>query len=128
MPESSSEIATSSGMFGEILLVLSDNSGIIKVNQAVFDKNIITDVITLSYPALPGQTSDRAEIIVNIELAVEEGHIRSCASSELALYIAHGCDHLSGSEDNTPARRKRMLQREQQWVEKAKTLGLFPDL
>ena len=115
------------GAYGEILLVLADTPSIMRVNQSVFEKHAITDVITLAYPGLPGQSAGRAEIFVNVQLALEEGRRRAGATSELALYMAHGCDHLAGADDNTPARRKQMLLKERKWVKKAKELGLIPN-
>ncbi len=117
-----------SAQLGEIQLLLTDDSGIIRVNQSVFEKSGTTDVITLAYPALPGQASGRAEIFVNVEPAMREGARRAGTACELALYVAHGCDHLAGGRDDTPARRRRMLERERRWVLKAKELGLLAGL
>ena len=38
------------------------------------------------------------------------------ADRELALYLAHGCDHLTGADDATPAGRARMRRRELGWL------------
>jgi len=62
-----------------------------------------------------------AEIIVNVVRAQEEGKKRSrrgkwSAKHELALYIAHGIDHLTGADDAIPAERKKMRRREMRWV------------
>lgn len=60
-----------------------------------------------------------AEIFVNVERAAQ---VRPCsrkwnASRELALYIAHGCDHLiSGEDDARDDERKRMRARELRWL------------
>ena len=49
------------------------------------------------------------------------------ADYELALYMAHGFDHLSGAEDDTPEKKKAMLDTESAWLEETKDLvnGLF---
>lgn len=117
-----------SGEFDEILLAISDNAGIIRVNRSVFGKSSATDVIALSYPALPGQAAGRAEMFVNVEPALRKAGRRGGPECELALYVAHGCDHLAGGEDYTPEQRRRMLQRERRWVLKAKALGLLAGL
>jgi ssRNA-specific RNase YbeY (16S rRNA maturation enzyme) len=47
---------------------------------------------------------------------VREGPQHDGADAELALYIAHGFDHLSGADDNTPARRAAMRRTEMRWL------------
>jgi ssRNA-specific RNase YbeY (16S rRNA maturation enzyme) len=44
-------------------------------------------------------------------------------NAELALYIAHGFDHLSGADDDTPARRAAMRRTEMRWL-----AGLQPEI
>jgi ssRNA-specific RNase YbeY (16S rRNA maturation enzyme) len=63
-----------------------------------------------------------AEIFVNVERAVVTAQKRNgwSASKELALYIAHGCDHLiSGENDANAAERMRMRRRELRWLREA---------
>lgn len=60
-----------------------------------------------------------AEVFVNVERAVllGESSKKWSASKELALYIAHGCDHLITGEDDAQAdERKRMRGRELRWL------------
>ena len=60
----------------------------------------------------------KREIIVNAERAWLAGSRRRgwSPSRELALYIAHGCDHLNDERDTTPAGRRRMRRRELHWL------------
>ena len=51
---------------------------------------------------MPGDEAFSGDIIINLEQAVEEGFKRQGAEYELALYLAHGIDHLSGATDDTP--------------------------
>jgi len=48
---------------------------------------------------------------------------------ELALYLAHGCDHLAGADDATPRQRAAMRRRELRWLRAAAhadlLMGLF---
>jgi len=47
---------------------------------------------------------------------------------ELALYLAHGIDHLTGATDDSPLARRRMRTREMNWVRSAERRGLLHDL
>jgi probable rRNA maturation factor len=112
-------------------LVLTGDEEIRALNHRWFGKDRVTDVISFRHPAFPGEeTGDEGELVVNLEQALHEGNLRDGPDRELALYLAHGCDHLSGAEDNTPARKRAMLRRERAWVSRAESEnlvgGLFP--
>lgn len=103
----------------EVTLILTDDAGIAPLNRAIMRHEGITDVITQRYEPLPGEPDGViGEVIVNVERAWQvEGRKRGwTASRELALYIAHGCDHLNDEDDATPADRRRMRQRELRWL------------
>lgn len=115
------------------MLVLMDDVSIAAVNEACFGRFSPTDVISCRYDAIPGvpvDEGDSAEIFVNVERAVAEGSTRSgsrwSVSKELALYMAHGCDHLTGASDHTAAERQRMRARELRWLRSAERYGLLP--
>jgi rRNA maturation RNase YbeY len=111
--------------------VLTDDIGMEAINRLHLSRNGTTDVISFGYRPMPGE-GDRptGEIFVNIQRAVERGTSRKTwgASKELALYIAHGFDHLTGGRDHTALRRAKMRRTELRWLEKAETLGLTSDL
>ena len=112
--------------WGEVVVVLVDNAGITQINATHLNKPETTDVISFCYDPLPGETDLAADIVVNVDRAVEEGSRRNGgASRELALYIAHGCDHLTGADDGTPEDRKRMRRRELRWLTEADSCGLL---
>jgi rRNA maturation RNase YbeY len=116
---------------GEISVVITDDEGISRVNRRHLGRDGITDVISFLYPPMPGENGRHgAEIFVNAETAVEIGARRPAwgPSSELALYLAHGCDHLTGADDQSRADRARMRRRELGWVAKAKAKGLVSGL
>ncbi len=103
--------------WGTVTLVLTDDRGIARIKAATFGYREITDVVTLAYAPMPGFPETDAEIFVNVQRAFT----RPCRTSwtqeqELALYIAHGCDHLSGEDDQTQPDRCRMRQRELRWL------------
>ncbi|MFC1461440.1 rRNA maturation RNase YbeY [Verrucomicrobiota bacterium] len=105
----------------DLSVVLMDDAGIAEVNRKYLDNSFATDVLSFRYPSGYDEAARvRGEVIVNVERAIAEGTRRGGASSELALYVAHGCDHLSGQDDNTAGTRKRMRLRELRWLRNAK--------
>jgi rRNA maturation RNase YbeY len=109
--------------WGEIDVVLLDDAAIAGANARVFGRETPTDVISQAYRPAPGCKAWTGEILVNAERAGRH----DSPASELALYIAHGCDHLCGGRDGTPAARRRMLDRERRWLRDARRAGLPVD-
>jgi len=119
--------------FSSLEVLLTDDAGIVTTNRAVFGRDYVTDVISLSYPPLPGESGGAGELIINVALAGREGARRAGGPEhELALYLAHGCDHLAGANDATLRQRAAMRRRELRWLRaatRAKLLrGLFRKL
>lgn len=108
--------------WGEVSVVLVDDPGSRAVNAAHLDHDYATDVISFTFEAIPGEseTGLSGEIVVNAEQALRMGKRYNGPTHELALYIAHGCDHLSGEDDQTPAQRQRMRRRELRWIREAR--------
>ena len=109
----------------DLTVILMDDAGITGINQALLDHEGPTDVITVRYDAIPGeeQPGDVAELYVNVERAVQLARRGWPAGRELALYLAHGCDHLAGEDDATPDQKMRMRRREMRWLREAETAG-----
>ena len=83
-----------------------------------FGLHVQTDVVAQAYAAVPGVCAETAELILNAERARIEGRRRlGGPARELALYLAHGLDHLAGHDDDTPARRRAMRRRELAWLD-----------
>lgn len=111
-----------------ITLYLVDNDGMREVNRVCFSKDDTTDVIAVPYRPLPGIRSG-AELFVNVQRALDVGHPSAHKQAhELALYIAHGLDHLGGQSDKTRLGRRRMLQRETRWVRTLERKGVLKRL
>jgi len=84
-------------------------------------------VVSQMYEGIPGVVGATGEMVVNAERAREEGAKRDGGTArELALYVAHGFDHLAGADDDTPARRRAMRRRETRWL--AEREGLWRGL
>ncbi len=115
-------------VWGELSIVLADDEGMRSINRAHRGHNIVTDVISFTYPPAPGDSAYAGEVVVNVEQAVREGPRHGGAQSELALYIAHGCHHLTGATDDTPLRRRRMRKTEQSWLRRAAEQEPFDNL
>lgn len=101
-----------------LTLVLLDDRGIQAVNEEVFGRTYVTDVISQAYRPQPGPEAGwSGELFLNVQRAVTEGATRPGGpGAELALYLAHGCDHLTGGRDDTSARRAAMRRRETAWL------------
>ncbi|NOU35402.1 MAG: rRNA maturation RNase YbeY [Kiritimatiellaceae bacterium] len=96
----------------EVTLLLTDDSGITQYNREFFGKDRATDVISFRSEPFPGEDGVTGDLIVNVERAALEGPNHDGIKAELALYIAHGFNHLSGADDNTPAKRAAMRRTE----------------
>jgi probable rRNA maturation factor len=96
----------------EVTVLLTDDEGITQYNREFFGKDRPTDVISFRCEAIPGEEGATGDLIVNVERAVQEGPAHDGVNAELALYIAHGFNHLSGADDDTPARRAAMRRTE----------------
>jgi len=103
----------------ELSLVFTDDS-IRDLNRQWFGKDMVTDVISFAYD----QPEACGELIINLQQAREEGQLREGPDRELALYIAHGCHHLTGAEDSTPEQKHAMRTVEEKWLEEAASIDL----
>lgn len=121
--------AAAGNSWKELALVLTDDAGIRKIKRQFFDVDGATDVISFSLLPQPVDGKRRtAEIVVNVERAGLEGGKRKGFGHELALYLAHGCDHLAGYNDRTIKGRKKMRRRELCWLKEAAQQRLLPGL
>jgi ssRNA-specific RNase YbeY (16S rRNA maturation enzyme) len=116
------------GRWTQLDILFTGNAGIRPYKLASFGLDEVTDVITLTYAPAPGLPGWSGELIINAERALELGPRYGGAGRELALYLAHGIDHLTGGEDDTPPRRRRMRRRELGWLAKAAAEGLLKPL
>ena len=114
--------------WAELDVVLTGHAGIRRYNRASFGRDAITDVITMTYAPDPVRPGWSGELIVNAARSRELGPRYGGAGRELALYLAHGCDHLTGGTDDTPAERVRMRRRELRWLAAAAKAGLIAPL
>lgn len=116
--------------WGEISVVLTDDNGIEAINRRCLDHAGSTDVISFSFSPLPGFDESRSgEILVNVQQAHRaDRRSRWGPEDELALYIAHGLNHLAGGNDDLPEGRQRMRRQELHSVRAARDRGLLDRL
>ena len=100
----------------DLSLVLTDDAGITRINRLYLEREGITDVISFGGPSVPGKPGQCGEVFINVQCAVAEGRKRGGANREFALYMAHGCDHVSGGSDRMVKGRRRMRARELRWL------------
>lgn len=112
----------------DISILLLDDAGIIEPNRQYFQKDRPTDVITFRYDPIPGEEGYDGDLLVNCERAVKVGPEHNGIQHELALYMAHGFDHLSGAEDYTEADRADMRETELSWLAEADKRQLITNL
>ena len=115
----------------EAIVILLDDAGMTDWNLRVMRYTGSTDVISQRYEPLPGEPAGmRGELLVNVERAWQVGAQRRNwpPSRELALYIAHGFDHLNDAEDASSAGRQRMRRRELRWLCRIHIPALFSKL
>lgn len=99
-------------------MLVVDDAAMPAYKAACFGVRAQTDVVAQAYAAVPGAGAAAAEVVVNAERAQAEGRRRrGGAARELALYLAHGLDHLAGHDDATLARRRAMRRRETAWLD-----------
>jgi rRNA maturation RNase YbeY len=112
--------------WAQVTVVLMDDAAMIEANRRCLGHAGSTDVITLAYRPVCAGGGWRGDILINLRRALDIGPRWGGADRELALYLAHGCDHLSGADDRRPAGRARMRRREQHWLRRARAEGLCP--
>jgi probable rRNA maturation factor len=100
----------------EISVACVDDACIQRLNEHYLQHVGPTDVITFPLSA-PGAALE-GEIVLSVEtaqrVARELGH---GANDEVLLYLIHGLLHLCGYDDHSPAQRRRMRQRERNYLQ-----------
>ncbi len=90
-----------------------------EVNDAILGHEGPTDVITQRYEPFPGEPPGLVgELYVNLDEAQRMSAKLGTTTfeEEVVLYIAHGCDHLTDADDQTPPERAAMRRRDLRWM------------
>ena len=95
----------------EISLAIVDDRQIHQLNLDHLQHDYATDVLSFLFETGPQFVS--GEIIVSAETAERVAtELNSAPRDELLLYVVHGTLHLVGFDDQEPAARAAMMQRE----------------
>lgn len=102
-----------SGSVQRVSVLFCDNKFIKKLNKKYFKKFCVTDVI--SFPLKDDLEVDYlGEVVVSVEEAVKVAKELGCRwQDELKLYLIHGILHLTGYDDSTGVKRKRMEKKQE---------------
>ncbi len=114
--------------WAEVSVILLDDPAITDAHLRCFGRPHNTDVISQAYRPDPSSNAWSGDILINVAAAYRRTADRTDAGRELALYVAHGCDHLVGGRDDTPARRRAMLARNHRALVAARRAKLTLDL
>lgn len=94
-------------------VLLTTDRGIRKVHKDYLKDDTPTDVISF------GLEKDRGDLVVSVDTARRYARTHGIAfREELARYLVHGTLHLLGYEDESPRKRARMHERQEQILEK----------
>lgn len=102
----------------EVTVFVVNDAVSAEVNAAIMAHTGPTDVITQQYAEVPGEAPGLiGELYVNWEEAKRNAQAyRNEFVREVLLYIAHGCDHLTGADDTTEVDYRAMRRRDLAWV------------
>lgn len=88
-----------------------------KINRKYLKHNYATDIITFDYSDQKNNLD--GEIFISFDDAAENSKVyRVSVDNELLRLIIHGILHLIGYDDTTPAKRKKMKELEDEFVNK----------
>lgn len=108
----------------DVTIAFVDNPHIHRLNKQFLAHDEPTDVLTFPYSE-PKSKKLEGEVVIGYEVAKENAADRGHAiTAELTLYVIHGCLHLCGYDDRTPAVSKQMRAKERQYLQ---AIGL-PDI
>lgn len=106
----------------QISVAVVDDPTIHRLNVEYLNHDYATDV--LSFLLERSDTELEGEIIVSADTALQTAsQFDWSASDELLLYVIHGALHLVGWDDQTPAERVQMQERERTYLAR---FGLEP--
>jgi len=101
----------------EIGVILIEDRAMAELNVQWLAHEGPTDVITFSLgePHDPGCDCLRGDLAISVETAMREAIRHDWKPrNEVAYYLVHGLLHLTGHDDRTLSRRRRMRQRERE--------------
>ena len=109
---------------GEVSIAIVDDAEMHILNRKYLDHDYPTDVLSFVLEEDPDEGRLEGEIIVSHDYAAREAaRYGWTADDELLLYTIHGTLHLVGHDDQEPAAKQEMREREKQCLS---LFGLTP--
>ncbi len=99
-----------------VTVALVNDPHIHRLNRQFLQHDEPTDVLTFPYSE-PVAARLEGEIVVSVDTAQREAAARGHdPAAELLLYVIHGCLHLCGEDDTTPAAARQMRHKERHYL------------
>lgn len=97
----------------ELNIVLGDDAWIQDLNKTYHGVDAPTDVLAFPQETTPeGEDPLLGDIAISVETAEAQARrLGHSLARELEILLTHGLLHLTGWDDHTPARRRRMMAR-----------------
>lgn len=107
----------------ELSVVIGDDEWIQELNRRYLNRDRPTDVMAFPQDAgPPGSAPLLGDVAISAETAARQAEeLGHSFAEEMELLLAHGILHLTGWSDDTPARRRRMMERSRQVLAQART-------
>jgi len=100
---------------GEISIAIVEDAEMHALNRKYLDHDYPTDVLSFVLDEEDGRLD--GEIIVSSDYAAREAEVYNwSAEDEILLYVIHGSLHLAGYDDQEPASKQKMRQREREYL------------
>lgn len=97
---------------GTVNVICAGDAAIKELNRRFLKKTRTTDVIAFNYPPAPAPGTVLGEIYLCLPQARRQARaLGHSLITELLILAVHGALHLSGMDDDTPARRLKMNRR-----------------
>jgi len=109
---------------GPVDVTFVDDESLRALHEEHLDDPRRTDVMAFDYRGGPGPIG--GELVVSADRAAIESRRRGHSLvEELALYVAHGCLHLTGFRDKTPVQARAMRRAEAEVLRKVRIRHRF---
>lgn len=96
----------------DVNIVFVDEKEILRVNKTYLNHHYVTDVISFNHPRPPFDMPEPwafGDVYVCYAVARKNApQFKHTILQEMMMYAVHGCLHLAGMDDHTPADRARM--------------------
>lgn len=105
--------------FSILEVVYVDENEIVEINREYLDRDYVTDIISFRYDEDSDNNNIEGTLFCCAQRIYEQAiEYNEDAGMEFKRILIHGLLHLCGYEDDSPAAKKEMTQRENYYLEK----------